>query len=125
MVTGMASGRFNYELHSITRNAPPQSGVYAIFSRAECIYVGESNDICASLLEHYFEADPGLDEKELTHFTFELASSEIRVERQDDYIRQLAPRCEPRGKSSRRGNSRAHQEKDQEVLMPALGLACH
>jgi len=57
MVTAKASVRFNYELYSITRNAPPLSGVDVIYSRAECIYVGESDDVCASLLEHYFEAN--------------------------------------------------------------------
>lgn len=123
MVTAKASASFSYELYSITRNVPPLSGVYAIFSRTDCMFVGESDDICASLLEHYFEADRGLDERELTHFTFELASSETRVERQNDYIRQLAPLCDLGGKSSRCANCRVHQKNDKEVLMPALSPA--
>ena len=92
-MTPQASDKLVYDLNTITKNAPPSSGVYSIFSRAECVYVGTSDDVCAGLLEIYFQSNPGLDEKELTHFTFDLVAPEMRAARQRDRNRELAPVC--------------------------------
>jgi hypothetical protein len=88
-----ASGRLPYELDTITRCAPPASGVYALFCRAECVGVGASDDICASLLKTYYEYDPRLDGKQFTHFTFDLVPPEHRVARMSDRIRELGALC--------------------------------
>ena len=48
-------GKFAYSLDTITRNASVVSRVYTHFSCGTCLYVGESDDISASLLEHYYE----------------------------------------------------------------------
>lgn len=84
---------FKYELDTVTRNAPTISGIFMIYSRNRCVYVGESDDICGSLLEIYFDANPCLAEQELTHFTFEPASPESRVHRQAECIREFGPAC--------------------------------
>jgi hypothetical protein len=70
--------KLTYDLNSITRKVPPRPGIYSIFSRNECVYIAESDDVCAGLLELYFEDNPSLNEKELTHFTFELVSTSSR-----------------------------------------------
>ncbi|HSB82508.1 MAG TPA: hypothetical protein VLM91_27345 [Candidatus Methylomirabilis sp.] len=88
-----ASRRLPYDLHTITQNVPPQSGVYAIFSSSECLYIGASDDVCASLLGIYFEDEPHLSDKHLTHFSFDLVSSGDRGARQTDRIRELRPVC--------------------------------
>ena len=88
-----APGRLPYDLHTITQNAPPQSGIYAIFSPSECLYIGASDDICASLLEIYYEDQPHLHDKHLSHFSFDLVSSGDRGARQTDRIRELRPVC--------------------------------
>lgn len=84
---------FGYELQSIIQNAPTESGIFAIFSWDQCLFVGESEDICASLLEIFYEANPCLTRKNLTHFTFELAPPESRVVRLKERIRELEPAC--------------------------------
>jgi hypothetical protein len=84
---------FGYELPSIIQNAPTQSGIFAIFSWEQCLFVGESEDICASLLEIFYEANPCLTRKHLTHFIFELAPPESRVVRLKERIRELEPAC--------------------------------
>jgi excinuclease UvrABC nuclease subunit len=66
------SNKFPYDLKTIIRNAPPRPGVYSVFSQAECVYVGNSDDVCAGLLEVYFEDNPRLNDKDITHFSFEV-----------------------------------------------------
>ena len=92
MVTQSPSS-FTYELQSIIQNAPTKAGIFAIFSWDQCLFVGESEDICASLLEIFYEANPCLTRKNLTHFTFELATPETRVGRLKERIRELEPAC--------------------------------
>ena len=86
-------GAFKYDLQSITKNAPPVSGVYTLFSPSECLYVGESDDICASLLETFFGENPSLNGHYPTQFTYDLVSPTSRVARQADRIRELGPVC--------------------------------
>ena len=86
-----APGRLPYDLDKIIRNTPPVSGVFALYSRAECVGVGASDDICASLLQTYYEYDPCLDGKQLTHITFDLVPPELRGDRMTDRVRELGP----------------------------------
>ena len=95
-------GRYFYTLDTITRNAPPMSGVYILFSRGTCVYVGESDDVCAGLLEAYYEDNPCLNDKEITHFTFDLAPRDARRARQVERIREFRPAC-----NLRTGNTEA------------------
>ncbi|HSC72137.1 MAG TPA: hypothetical protein VLH58_12335 [Candidatus Methylomirabilis sp.] len=84
---------FTYDLDTITRNAPPVSGVYAIYSHETCVYVGEGDDVCSGLLEIFFEANPCLAERQLTHFTCEVTPPEARLGRKHEQIHALAPMC--------------------------------
>jgi hypothetical protein len=104
-----ATEKFSYTLGTITRNAPVVSGVYTLFGRGECLYVGESDDICASLLEHYYNYNPCLNDKEITHFTFDLVPSNVRGALLIDRIRQLDPNCTPRAGSPRCPHCRSAQ----------------
>jgi hypothetical protein len=111
-----STGKLVYTLDTITRNAPVISGVYALHSREACLYVGESDDICASLLEHYYVYTPCLNDKEITHFTFDLASSEVRRALLIDRIRQLSPTCNQRMEPSR--DSRCSPAQDYSPSSP-------
>ena len=84
---------FTYDLDTITRNVPPTSGVYAIYSYDTCVYVGEGDDICSGLLEIFFEANPCLAERHLTNFTCEVTPPEARLGRKRERIQELAPVC--------------------------------
>ncbi|HSB69994.1 MAG TPA: hypothetical protein VLT62_11730 [Candidatus Methylomirabilis sp.] len=112
-------GAFKYDLQSITKNAPPASGVYTLFSPSKCLYVGESGDICASLLETFFEDNPSLNDQHPTHFIFELIPPESRVARQADRIRELGPVCNARVGSPEGGHVRGPQGHDGVTAIPA------
>ena len=84
---------FTYELQSTIRNAPPHSGIFAIFSWETCVFVGGAADICASLLALYDAVNSCWTRAFLTHFTIELVAAESRVERQEERIRELRPVC--------------------------------
>lgn len=99
-----AMGTFAFALDTITQNAPVMSGVYALYSRGACLYVGESDDICASLLGHYYEDNPCLNDKEITYFTFDLGPPEVRASLLIDCIRQLGPTCNQQAGSSQNNN---------------------
>ena len=84
---------FTYELQSIIRNAPPHSGIFAIFAWETCVFVGEAADVCASLLALHDAVNACWTRAFLTHFTIELVASESRVERQEERIREFGPVC--------------------------------
>src|SRR5262245_12691643 len=44
--------RHDFNLRKISMAHPNQPGVYGIFSRSGCIYIGKSEDIQMSLLQH-------------------------------------------------------------------------
>lgn len=93
------SGGYNYTRLSVTRNAPAQSGVYMLYRSDEpAIYVGESGDISARLLEHIGGDNPCISRCAPTLFAYELVSGQAaRVARQNVLIREWNPPCNPAG----------------------------
>ena len=81
---------------SIDRNAPASSGVYGLSNAREWIYVGETENIKARLLEHLQETNTLLRGKDPTGFSFELCASYNRVARQSRLIVELEPVCNRR-----------------------------
>ena len=104
-----ASDRLLYTLDTITQKVPPTSGTYEVFSRAECMYVGESDDVCAELLAMYYEDRPCLNERDFTHFLFTVAPPDLREAHRIDRIRELAPLCNLRKGSEQCGQCRLGQ----------------
>src|SRR5579875_2945810 len=91
---------------SIRSNAPAASGVYGLASAREWIFIGETNDIQARLLEHLEETDTELAYRKPSGFVFEMCSASDRTRRQDVLVRQLEPFCNRR---IGRGSSSAHR----------------
>ena len=89
-MTPQSASMFTYDIRTITRNVPPGPGAYSVFSRGECVYAGTADDVCARLLELYFESNPRLDATELTHFSFVLGAPDSRGTRPKASIRELA-----------------------------------
>jgi hypothetical protein len=118
-----AAGKFAYILDTITQNAPVMSGVYTLYSRGVCLYVGESDDICASLLQHYYEDNPSLNDKEITHFTFDLVPPEARRGLLLDRTRQLGPTCNQRTGSSVDYRCQPAQELSPYTPLEMAGMA--
>jgi hypothetical protein len=81
---------------SILANAPRASGVYVIYNGQTWIYVGESGDIQARLLQHFNGDNPCITHYVPTGFQFELVAAVQRVARQDEWIAHLGPACNQR-----------------------------
>jgi len=92
MAIGEGKSSYAWNYNSILNNAPPNSGVYAIFNAAICIYVGESGDIQTGLLDH-FQGDTRIIRNAPTKFQFELVPAAQRVARQNELIAALNPVC--------------------------------
>lgn len=118
-------GRYVYTLDTITRNAPPMSGVFMLFTRGTCVYIGESDDVCAGLLELYYEDNPCLNDKDITHFTFDLVPRESRQARQLDRIREFRPGCNLRTGSLDCGQCAVAQRFDPGLLQSVGGAPGH
>ena len=78
---------------SVAVHAPPRSGVYAIFTRTTWIYVGESLNICAQLMEHLDGDNPCLTVFPGLMWSYELHLSETCAWRQEELVRELRPVC--------------------------------
>lgn len=81
---------------SIRNNAPETSGVYGISNAAEWIFIGETSNIQASLMEHLEETNTRLANRKPTGFTYEKCSPAERIQRQDALVRQYEPFCNRR-----------------------------
>jgi len=88
---GLPSLPWTYQ--SIVANAPHASGVYAIFNAQRYIYVGESGDIQARLLQHYNGDNQCIINALPTGFAFEVVAANQRVARQNQLIVALTPAC--------------------------------
>jgi hypothetical protein len=84
---------FPYDPKTIAWQAPTTSGVFRLFAFGLCVYVGESDDLQASLLDIYHGDRSCLKEMHLTHFTFETVPPETRAARRRDLIRASRPCC--------------------------------
>jgi hypothetical protein len=76
-------------------NAPPESGVYALYNKALWVYVGESENIRAQLLQHLNGNSACLTIHPNLSFSFELIPEATRAWRQDELVRELRPICNP------------------------------
>jgi hypothetical protein len=80
---------------SVRANAPTAPGIYGISNAREWIYIGESDNIQASLLHDLQKGGSALLERFPTGFVFELCSADRRA-RQDRLIQEYEPVCNRR-----------------------------
>jgi len=92
MAIGDGKSSYPWNYNSILNNVAPNSGVYAIFNTAVCIYVGEDPDIRARLLEH-LKGDTRIIRNAPTRFQWEFVPADQRVARQKQLIAALNPVC--------------------------------
>jgi len=91
---------------SVQKDAPTCSGVYGLSNAREWVYIGETDNIKARLLEHLQERNAMLAERGPTGFSFELCPSPNRLARQNRLILELQPVCNLRLEPRRRGTLR-------------------
>jgi hypothetical protein len=81
---------------SVRANAPAASGIYGISNARGWIYVGESDNIQASLLHDLQKGGSALLKRFPTGFVFELCSAADRRARRDLLIQEYEPVCNRR-----------------------------
>lgn len=80
----------------ILATAPRASGVYAIFNASEWIYIGESGDMEARLLDHAngnSDQSARISRRNPTGFLCETCPAHLRLDRELALIRELDPTC--------------------------------
>jgi hypothetical protein len=90
-----------FKTAAIHRDAPASSGVYGLSNSREWIYIGETGNIQARLLEHLQETNTFLTSRLPTGFSFELCLPADRVARQSRLVGELEPAGN--GRPERRG----------------------
>ncbi len=85
-----------FSLASVRKNAPPLSGVYGLSNAREWIFVGETDNIKATLIRHLQETHTPLLERGPTGFSFEVCVPYNRLARQERLIEEYQPVCNGR-----------------------------
>src|SRR5688572_20118366 len=83
----------SFTVGSIRAHAPALPGVYGISNSREWIYIGYSENIQGTLINHLQERDSQLVRSRPTGFVFELAWAERQSERCGRLIQEYAPLC--------------------------------
>jgi hypothetical protein len=81
--------------HAVRTFAPNTSGVYGISNAREWLYVGETGNIQAALLDHLQDLNTSLGKRQPTGFVFEVCDGPSRSSRQDRLILEYAPVFNP------------------------------
>jgi hypothetical protein len=81
---------------SVREHAPMLSGVYGITNAREWIYIGETDNIQKTLLEHLQESDTSLVNCRPTGFVYEICDLAKRPQRQGRLILEYGPSCNSR-----------------------------
>ena len=76
---------------SIRKNAPAAPGVFGLSNAREWIYVGQSVNIQAELLELLDDPPPFFHEHVPAGFTFERSAAAKLIERQNQLVMELEP----------------------------------
>lgn len=83
----------SFTVVSIRKNAPESAGVYGLSNNRDWLFIGETNNIRASLLEHLNEVNTPLSAQRPTGFAYEVCSLPDSITRQRALSRHLKPVC--------------------------------
>ena len=83
----------NFTNDAVQTYAPVMSGVYGISNAREWIYIGETDNIQSSLLNHLHETNTSLTKLGPTGFVFEVCDHSQRSSRQDRLVSEYGPTC--------------------------------
>lgn len=81
---------------SVIENAPQESGVYSLRYQSTWVYVGESENIRAQLIQHLNGDNACITVYPSLTFSYELISPVTRSWRQDELVREFRPTCNRR-----------------------------
>jgi len=80
---------------SIMQNAPKESGVYALYNGTTWVYVGESSNILAQLMQHLNGDVACITMFPRLGFSYELVRPGMRTWRMQEVISEFRPVCNP------------------------------
>jgi excinuclease UvrABC nuclease subunit len=80
----------SFNASAIREHAPARSGVYGISNAQEWIYIGESDNIRETLMDHLADAGPSRQLRP-TGFVYEVCEREVRISRQDRLVLEYEP----------------------------------
>ena len=83
---------FTFGFRAVQDKAPKTSGVYAIYTSRQWLYVGESGDIQKSLYDH-LNRQGCLARRGPLSFSFEVVAPGERAGRRQTLVEALAPVC--------------------------------
>ena len=95
-MTWTNSNSYPFNEMSVFLNAPPESGVYALYTSQQWVYIGESQDIRGRLTQQAKGDNLCVVQQSPTHFSFELWPESLRVAIQNELILELNPACNQR-----------------------------
>lgn len=78
---------------SVRGYAPAVPGIFGISNSREWIFIGESNDIRASLAQYFSVGDPDVMKRMPTGFVFEACAPDRQRARKDRLVAEYAPIC--------------------------------
>lgn len=81
-----------FSIGNVQRFAPPAPGVYGLSNAREWIYIGVSENIRGSLLEHLEARSSQLMKRQPTGFVYEVCRGD-ECARQDRLIQEYEPTC--------------------------------
>jgi hypothetical protein len=81
--------------------APRAPGVYGISNSREWIFIGETDDIRATLLKHMQQPETPEMKKKPTGFVFEVCDRQTRSARKDHLVLEYEPVCNRRSTGPR------------------------
>ena len=85
---------YPFDIASVILNAPQDSGVYALRDTTIWVYIGESKDILAQLVQHIKSDRRCIKRFPNLTFTYELSPSIARTFRMNELIREFRPVCQ-------------------------------
>jgi hypothetical protein len=80
---------------SVILNAPAESGVYALYNKTTWVYVGESSNILAQLVQHLNGDVACITMFPDLGFSYELHRPGMRAWRLQELISEFRPVCNP------------------------------
>ena len=94
---------------SVSMNAPAAPGIYGVTNAGGWIYIGQSDNIQSSLLEHLQDNNSRLMREQPTGFVFELCGAAGRSARQDRLVLEYEPRVNRMPLNSREGKVHVYE----------------
>jgi hypothetical protein len=87
-------GTYVFTFEAVREDAPSASGIYAIFTPEQWVFIGASDDVRQALFQQLNAPDSCIQQYSPLSFSCELADASERADRRDTLIAELRPVCD-------------------------------